>query len=84
VQPNGQDTLKGPVVREEVQVGKRLVETGSAVRIHKTVAGLPCRIDEEQGIVSTRREEHHAETVMLASEQVSVERFDEAGDRPHE
>lgn len=136
VQPIGQDTLKVPVVREEVQVGKRLVETGSGVRIHKTVAELPCHIDErllrdevevshvpvdrivpldaapttryegetlvvpileevlvverrvrikeELHITRTRREERHAETVMLKSEQVSVERFDEAGDRPSE
>ena len=40
------------------------------------------RIKEELHITRTRREEHHAETVLLKSEQVSVERFDEAGDRP--
>jgi uncharacterized protein (TIGR02271 family) len=40
------------------------------------------RIKEELRITKTRREEHHAETVMLKSEQVSVERFDESGDRP--
>lgn len=39
------------------------------------------RIKEELRITKTRREEHHAETVMLKSEQVSVERFDEPGDR---
>jgi uncharacterized protein (TIGR02271 family) len=42
------------------------------------------RIKEELRITRTRREEHHAETVMLKAEQVSVERFDEAGDRPPE
>jgi stress response protein YsnF len=136
VQPNGQDRLKLPVFREEVQVDKRLVDTGRGVRIHKTVAEHPCHIDErllrdevevshvpvdrivpldaapatryegetlvvpileevlvverrvrikeELRITRTRREEHHAETVMLKSEQVSVERFDEAGDRPSE
>jgi stress response protein YsnF len=136
VQPNGQDTLTVPVVREEVQVDKRLVDTGRGVRIHKTVAELPCHIDErllrdevevshvpvdrivpldaapatryegetlvipileevlvverrvrikeELHITRTRHEEHHAETVMLKAEQVSVERFDEAGDRPPE
>ena len=40
------------------------------------------RIKEELHITRTRREERHAETVLLKSEQVSVERFDEAGDRP--
>ena len=139
VQPNGQDRqehLTIPVIREEVQVDKRVVDTGRGVRIHKTVAEHPCHIDErllrdevevshvpvdrivpldaapatryegdtlvvpileevlvverrvrikeEVRITRTRREEHHAETVMLKSEQVSVERFDEAGDRPPE
>jgi stress response protein YsnF len=40
------------------------------------------RIKEELRITRTRREEHHAETVLLKSEQVSVERFDEQGDLP--
>ena len=136
VQPNGQDKLVVPVIREEVQVDKRIVDTGRGVRIHKTVAELPCHIDErllrdevevshvpvdrivpldaapatryegetlvvpileevlvverrvrikeEVRITRTRREERHAETVMLKSEQVSVERFEEAGDRPPE
>ena len=136
VQPNGQDKLIVPVIREEVQVDKRVVDTGRGVRIHKTVAELPCHIDErllrdevevshvpvdrivpldaapatryegetlvvpileevlvverrvrikeELRITRTRREEHHAETVMLKSEQVSVERFEEPGDRPPE
>lgn len=38
------------------------------------------RIKEELHITKARREERHAETVMLRSEQVSVERFDEPGD----
>jgi len=136
VQPNGQDKLVVPVIREEVQVDKRVVDTGRGVRIHKTVAELPCHIDErllrdevevshvpvdrivaldeapatryegetlvvpileevlvverrvrikeELRITRTRREAHHAETVMLKSEQVSVERFEEPGDRPPE
>jgi stress response protein YsnF len=136
VQPNGQEPLKVPVVREEVQVEKQVVDTGRGVRIHKTVAEHPCHIDErllrddvevshvpvdrivpldaapatryegdtlvvpileevlvverrvrikeELRITRTRREEHHAETVMLKSEQVSVEHFDEAGGRPPE
>jgi stress response protein YsnF len=136
VQPNGQESLKVPVVREEVQVEKQVVDTGRGVRIHKTVAEHPCHIDErllrddvevshvpvdrivpldaapatryegdtlvvpileevlvverrvrikeELRITRTRREERHAETVMLKSEQVSVERFEEAGGRPPE
>jgi stress response protein YsnF len=136
VQPNGQDSLKVPVFREEVQVDKRVVDTGRGVRVHKTVAELPCHIDErllrdevevshvpvdrivpldaapatryegetlvvpileevlvverrvrikeELRITRTRREEQHAETVMLKAEQVSVERFDETGDHPSE
>jgi stress response protein YsnF len=40
------------------------------------------RIKEELRITRTRREERHAETVLLKSEQVSVERFDEHGDSP--
>jgi stress response protein YsnF len=40
------------------------------------------RIKEELRITRTRREERHAETVMLKVEQVSVERFDESGDNP--
>jgi len=40
------------------------------------------RIKEELRITRTRREARHVETVMLRQEQVSVQRFDEAGDRP--
>jgi stress response protein YsnF len=40
------------------------------------------RIKEELRITRTRREERHAETVLLKSEQVSVERFEEQGDLP--
>jgi stress response protein YsnF len=40
------------------------------------------RIKEELRITRTRREERHVETVVLRQEQVSVQRFDEAGDRP--
>ena len=136
LQPTDQETLKVPVFQEDVQVDKRLIDTGRGVRIHKTVAEHPCHIDErllrddvevshvpvdrivpldaapatryegdtlvvpileevlvverrvrikeELRITRTRREEHHAETVMLKSEQVSVERFEEAGGRPPE
>jgi stress response protein YsnF len=129
-----QELVRVPVVREEAWVEKRIVDTGRGVRIHKTVAEHPCRIDEslfrddvqvshvpvdrivpleqapatryegdtlvvpileevlvverrlrikeELHITRTRREEHHVDTVMLKSEQVSVERFDEHGDTP--
>jgi stress response protein YsnF len=129
-----EEPLVVPVHQEEAWVEKRIVDTGRGVRIHKTVAEHPCRIDErllrdevevshvpvdrivpldqapatryegdtlvvpileevlvverrlrikeELRITRTRREEHHAETVLLKSEQVSVERFDEAGDSP--
>jgi stress response protein YsnF len=40
------------------------------------------RIKEELHITRTRREERHVDTVVLRSEQVSVERFDEHGDTP--
>jgi stress response protein YsnF len=127
-------TLRVPVFREDVQVEKRLVETGSGVRIHKTVAEHPVHIDEsllregvdvmhvpvdrivaldqapqtryegdtlivpvleevlvverrlrikeELHITKTRREEHHAETILLKTEQVEVVRFDETRDNP--
>ncbi|WP_413675071.1 YsnF/AvaK domain-containing protein [Massilia cellulosiltytica] len=127
-----QELVRVPVVHEEAWVEKRIVDTGRGVRIHKTVAETPCRIDErllrddvevhhvpvdrivpldqapatryegdtlvvpileevlvverrlrikeELHITRTRREEHHVDTVMLKSEQVSVERFDEHGD----
>lgn len=38
------------------------------------------RIKEELHVTTTRHDEHHAETVMLKSEQVHVERFDKASD----
>ncbi|GGE69065.1 DUF2382 domain-containing protein [Massilia psychrophila] len=38
------------------------------------------RIKEELHVTTTRREEQYAETVMLKSEQVRVERFDKASD----
>jgi stress response protein YsnF len=127
-----QELIKIPVIQEEVRVEKRLLDTGHGVRIHKTVAEHPCRIDEsllrddvqvhhvpvdrivpldqapatryegdtlvvpileevlvverrlrikeELHITRTRHEERHVDTVMLKSEQVSVERFDEHGD----
>ena len=38
------------------------------------------RLKEELHITRIRREEHFVETVMLKSEQVSIERFDESGE----
>lgn len=40
------------------------------------------RIKEELHITRNRREERHQETVMVRSEQVSIERFDEAAAPP--
>jgi stress response protein YsnF len=129
-----QEPIAVPVYQEEAWIEKRVVDTGRGVRIHKTVAEHPVRIDErllrdavevqhvpvdrivpldqapatryegdtlvvpvleevlvverrlrikeELRITRTRHEEHHAETVLLKSEQVSVARFDEAGDNP--
>jgi uncharacterized protein (TIGR02271 family) len=117
-------------MREQAEVGKRSVDTGRGVRIHKTVSeqAVPVdeallredlevtrvpvgrmvadgeqpgphyegdtlvvpvleevlvverrvRIREEVRITRSRREERHEETVVLRSEQVQVERFDEA------
>jgi uncharacterized protein (TIGR02271 family) len=42
------------------------------------------RIREELHITKVRREQHHLDTVMLKSEQVSVERFDDVGKPPTE
>ena len=42
-----------PVVQEELQIGKRLVETGKGVRLYKTVSEEAVRIDEpllQQGL----------------------------------
>lgn len=117
-----------PVVQEELHVGKRTVETGRGVRVHKTVTEEAIRIDEplaQQGLeiervpvnawvegpVPVQRHEgdtlvvpvleevlvvekrlrlkeeiritarattrHASERVVLRTEQVSVERFDE-------
>lgn len=133
-EPESQEPLRVPVMREEAWVEKHVVDTGRGVRIHKTVAEHPYQIDErllredvevsrvpvdrivthdqapgtryegetlvvpileevlvverrlrikeELHITRNRREERHAETVVLKSEQVSVERFEEPGDRP--
>jgi uncharacterized protein (TIGR02271 family) len=132
--PAEQEPVRVAVVKEQLAVGTRTVETGRGVRIHKTVSEQPVAIDEEllrdevevrhvpvERIVAAgdapatryegdtlivpifeevlvverrlrikeelhitrhRRHERHAETVMLKSEQVSVERFDDAGSPP--
>jgi len=116
-------------VEEELQVGKRVVDAGSGVRIHKTVTereqliDLPLmhdelqvqhvevgkdlaksdipvtryegdtliipileevlvvetrlRLKEEVRITKRQREKHIPQTVVLKSEQISVERFEE-------
>lgn len=38
--------LRIPVVQEELHLGKRIVETGRGVRLHKTVSEEALRIDE--------------------------------------
>jgi uncharacterized protein (TIGR02271 family) len=128
-EPGPTAPLTVPVLQEQVELGKRSVDTGRGVRIHKTVseqavpldealsredvevARVPVgrlvadgeqpgphyegdtlvvpvleevlvverrvRIREELRITRSRREERHEETVVLRSEQVQVERFDE-------
>lgn len=130
--PAAESPIVIPVLREEVQVGVRQVDTGRGVRIHKTVSEQPHRIDEtllrdavnvrrvpvdqivslteapvarqegdtlivpileeilvvekrlrikeEIHITRTAQAEPYTDTVMLRSEQVSVERFDSALD----
>lgn len=127
----GDGTIVLPVMREELHVGVRQVDTGSGVRIHKTVSEqthqveqallrdavevkrvpidrivplseapvarqegdtfiVPVleeilvvekrlRIKEEVHITRTARQEQYADTVVLRTENVSVERF---GDGP--
>ncbi len=41
-----QRELRIPVTQEELQLGKRVVETGHGVRVHKTVTEEVLRIDE--------------------------------------
>lgn len=127
------DTVTLPVQREEIEVGKRTVDTGRGVRLSRQVtehpqrveqqlwhdelevrrvtidtvvaAGTPppvryegdtlvvpvleeilfvekrYRIKEELHITRTRRQQTHVETVVLKSEELSVERFDYSADR---
>jgi stress response protein YsnF len=128
--PGSNDQLKVPVIEEQLEVGRRTVETGRGVRVHKAVAEHPVAIDEtllhdevdvrhvpvgrmveagtapsphyegdtlvvpvleevlvverrlrikeELHITRTRRAERHQDTVVLKSEQVTIERFDDA------
>jgi uncharacterized protein (TIGR02271 family) len=129
-QPDPNDQFKIPVIEEQLDVGRRTVETGRGVRVHKAVAEHPVAIDEsllcdevdvrrvqvgrmvdagpapvphyegdtlvvpvleevlvverrlrikeELHITRTRREQRHHDTVVLKSEQVTIERFDDA------
>ncbi|NNG21498.1 YsnF/AvaK domain-containing protein [Telluria aromaticivorans] len=43
---NDQDSLRIPVIEEQLAFGTRVVETGRGVRIHKTVSEQPVTIDE--------------------------------------
>ncbi len=45
-QSPGQDTVRVPVVEEQLAVGTRTVDTGRGVRVHKTVSEQPVSIDE--------------------------------------
>ncbi len=117
------------VLQEELQVGKRVVDTGKGVRVHKAVTERQEKVDvplmhdelqidrvavgqivntpdlpvtryegdtlvvpiieevlvvqkqfllkEEVRITKRKREEHTPQTVVLKSEQVTIERFDE-------
>lgn len=123
-------TLVVPVVREDLHIGIRQVDTGRGVRIHKTVSEHPqpveetllrdavdvkrvpvdrivalseapaprqegdtlivpvleeilvvekrLRIKEELHITRTARQEQYADTVVLRTEHVAVERFGDA------
>lgn len=122
------------VVEEQLSVGKRSVDTGRGVRIHKTVSEQPVQVDEallrdavevarvpvgrladpgetpaphyegdtlvipvleevlvverrvrireELRITRSRHEQRHQENVLLRSEQVNIERFDETDRTP--
>ena len=126
------EALVLPVVHEEIKVGKRLVDTGRGVRIHKTVSEQAHHIDqdllrdavevrrvpvdkivslseapsarqegdtlivpvleeilvvekrvrikEEIHIVRSARHEAYVGTVVLRTEHVSIERFDDSPD----
>lgn len=123
--------MRIPVVQEELHVGKRVVESGQGVRLHKSVTeevlrieeplarqeleiehvpvnawvegALPVqrqegdtlivpvleevlvvekrvRLKEEIRITARRTVDHYSERVVLRSEQVMVERFEQGGE----
>jgi uncharacterized protein (TIGR02271 family) len=126
---DGDAQVSFPLLREELRLGKRTVDTGKGIRIHKTVSedeqlvdqallqdelvvehipvgvvvagtDLPrmryegdtlvvpvfeeilvvqkqMRLKEEVRITRNKREVHAPQTVVLRTEQVAVERFDE-------
>lgn len=45
-EPADQNSLRIPVIEEQLAFGTRVVETGRGVRIHKTVTEQPVTIDE--------------------------------------
>jgi uncharacterized protein (TIGR02271 family) len=131
----GQSQVVIPVIEEQLQIGKRVVDTGKGIRIRKSVSEqeqivdppllqdellvehvpvgkvldaseLPTtrydgdtlvvpifeevlvvqkqmRLKEEVHITRRRSEVHAPQTVVLKSEQVSVEHFDEHGSVPY-
>jgi len=46
----GQESMRIPVVAEQLAVGTRTVDTGRGVRVHKTVVEQPVTIDESLGL----------------------------------
>lgn len=42
----GSDTLTVPLHREELRLGRRVVDTGRGVRMHKTVSEHPHQVDQ--------------------------------------
>ena len=45
-EPIDQDSVRIPVIEEQLAFGTRVVETGRGVRVHKTVSEQPVTIDE--------------------------------------
>lgn len=73
--PTAQDSLRIPIVAEQLTVGTRTVDTGRGVRIHKTVVEQPVTIDERLG-----REEvevrHVAVDRLVAPDEAPTTRHD--------
>ena len=133
-QPERDAPLTLKVAEEQLAMGKRTVDTGRGVRVHKTVSEQPVQVDEallrdavevervpvgrlveagdtpaphyegdtlvvpvleevlvverrvrireELRITRSRHEQRHQDTVVLRSEQVNIERFDETDRTP--